>query len=87
MMNGGHSIAVIRTLDGFQIMFDIYRKNMHVGFNVFKMICTFILLWNKILSSSSSILTSSVAYDRAHELITTNVFIALCLDCDTWFVS
>ena len=58
MINGGPSIAVIPTLDGSPIMFWYIEKNKHVVFDVFKMLCGFILLWNDILLSSfSSILT------------------------------
>ena len=54
MMNGGPSIAVILILDGSPIMFwYMYGKNMHVVFNVFKMLLLFILLWNFFSSSSS----------------------------------
>ena len=53
-VNGGPSIAVILTLDGPPVMFWFIEKNVHVAFHVFKVICIFIFLWNKILSSLSN---------------------------------
>ena len=53
MINGGPSIPVICTLNGSPIILWYMEKNMPIVFKVFKILCTFILLSNQILSGSS----------------------------------
>ena len=54
MINGDLSSAAVFTLDGSPIMFWKMEKNVYVVINVFKLLCTIILLCNQMLSSSSS---------------------------------